>query len=463
MGSRRRFLKATGIASISAFATKTSARKGGDSSGSGDSDSSGGSSRNRLNPVECENVTPLGYHDLEGRPGFKMGVWETDGTWYLYIGHLFHSGWSVLDVTDPRNPTLENFIEGPPDTWTLQMLGIDGRLITYYEQPAVGWDPVDGPQLDETGESTSGIGVWDATGNPTQPERVGFFDIEGSGSHRNHYDGGDYVYGHAEFEGWNGAIFVMVDVSDPTNPTEAGRAWWPGQAPDEETTEEAEKADFHGPAYPDDGQNPTHAYLSYGDLGMVTADVSDPENPELVNRTNFGDVGDTPVANHTAILQPGTDIVWTSSEAIFEGLEQQWTYVFGVDKENPDSEHIISVFPTPTPPRRFPYDNYYEKGGRFGPHNQHHYQYNDDYYNPSKSDVIAYTWFNAGLRLVDVSDPWAPKEVGKYVPPDPDVRLSTQPQQSLVTQTEDVLIDSRGYVYLTHKNQGLHVVESALL
>lgn len=457
MGSRRRFLKAAGfgIASIGTLATQTSAQKG--------DNRSSGSSQKRLNPVERKNVTPVGYHDLRQRPGFKMGIWETEGRWYLYIGHLFHSGWSVLDVTDPRNPTLENFIEGPSDTWTLQIQAIDGRLVTNYEQPAEGWDPVDGPQLNEDEEFTSGIGVWDATDNPTEPEQQGFFDIDGPGSHRNHYDGGDYIYGHAEFEDWNGAILVIVDISDPENPVEAGRAWWPGQAPDEETTEEAEKADFHGPAYPDSGDDPTHAYLAYGDLGMVTADISDPSNPEFIDRTDFGDVGDTPVANHTAVLQPGTDTVWTSSEAIFEGTEEQWTYVFGVDKADPESDHIMSVFPTPTPPERFPYNNYYEKGGRFGPHNQHHYQYNDDYYNPSDSDVIAYTWFNAGLRLFDVSDPLAPREVGKYVPPNPNERLATQPEQRLVTQTEDVLIDSRGYIYLTHKNQGLHIVKSHLL
>lgn len=173
-------------------------------------------------------------------------------------------------------------------------------------------------------------------------------DIDGPGSHRNHYDGGDYIYGHAEFEGWNGTILVIVDISDPENPVEAGRAWWPGQAPDEETTEEAEKANFHGPAYPDSSDDPTYAYLSYGDLGMVTADISDPTDPEFVDRTDFSDIGDTPVANHTAVLQPGTDTVWTSSEAIFKGTDEQWTYVFGIDKADPDSDHILSVFPTPT-------------------------------------------------------------------------------------------------------------------
>ena len=412
---------------------------------------------------EQEQVSQIGYHDLDGRPGFKMGISEIDGRWYLYVASLFHSGWSILDVTDPGNPRLRNYVDGPPDTWTLQIQAIDGRLVTNYQQPSPGWDPVEGPKRGESGDYTSGIGIWDATDDPTQPERVGFFEIDGTGSHRNHYHGGDYIYGQAEFDGYDGGILVIVDISDPENPVEAGRAWWPGQAPDEETTPEAAAADFHGPAYPDSGEDPTYAYLSYGGLGMVTADISNPENPEFVNNTSFGDVGDTPISNHSAVRQPGTDIVWTSSEAIREGFDEKWTYVFGVDKTDPDSDHIISVFPTPTPEPETGYDNYYEKGGRFGPHNQHHYQYHDDYYNPSQSDVIAHTWFNAGLRLFGVSDPHAPKEVGYFVPEDPRRRIGAKPEQRLVTQTEDVLIDSRGYIYITHKNQGIHVLESPLL
>lgn len=161
---------------------------------------------------------------------------------------------------------------------------------------------------------------------------------------------------------------------------------------------------------------------------MVTADISDPENPEFLHRMDYGDIGNTPVSNHTAILQPGTNVVWNSSEAIDEGLEEEWTYAFALDKEDPESDHVLGVLPTPTPPDDSPYSNYYEKGGRFGPHNTHHYQYHEDYYNPSDSDILVYTWFNAGLRLFDVADPRAPEEVGYYVPADPEQRIGTQPR-----------------------------------
>lgn len=455
MGSRRRFLKAVGIGTVastlSGHVSATRSKQSGEKS-----------SKRPPKPVERKNIRRVGYHDLDQRPGFKMGISEIDERWYLYIGSLFHSGWTILDVTDPKNPTLENFIEGPPNTWTLQMQAIDGRLVTNAERPADGWQPVEGPRFNPEEGYEAGVGIWDARENPTDPEQVSFFEIEG-GTHRNHYDGGDYVYAAGQPEGFDGSILIVIDISDPTNPTEAGRAWWPGQAPDEEFAEGEEGANFHGPAYPDSGDDPEYAYLAYGNLGMVTADISDPENPEFIHRMDYGDVGNTPVANHTAILHPGTNVVWNASEAIFEGLEEEWTYVFALDKEDPESDHVLGPLPTPRPHPHLPYNNYYEKGGRFGPHNTHHYQYNDDYYNPGETDIQAWTWFNAGVRLFDVSDPRAPTEVGYYVPGDPEERLATQPEQTLVTQTEDVLIDSRGYIYITHKNQGVYILTSQLL
>ncbi len=67
------------------------------------------------------NVEIVGYHDLEGRPGFKMAIQEVAGRWYLYLGHLWHRGWSILDVTDPSDPELLRFVPGPSNTWTIQI------------------------------------------------------------------------------------------------------------------------------------------------------------------------------------------------------------------------------------------------------------------------------------------------------------------------------------------------------
>ena len=47
--------------------------------------------------------------------------------------------------------------------------------------------------------------------------------------------------------------------------------------------------------------------------------------------------------------------------------------------------------------------------------------------------------------------------MGYFLAADPTERRGVLPR-TLVTQSEDVLVDARGYAYLTDKNHGLHVV-----
>ena len=59
---------------------------------------------------------------------------------------------------------------------------------------------------------------------------------------------------------------------------------------------------------------------------------------------------------------------------------------------------------------------------------------------------------------MDISDARAPREVGYFLPPDPTRRYGPLPTK-LVAQSEDVLVDSRGIIYLTEKNQGLWTLQ----
>ena len=85
------------------------------------------------------NIEAIGYTDLERRPGFKMAIHKNGDRWYLYVAHLWHSGFSVLDITNAATPRVVRFVAGPPNTWTLQVQIADGLMITSQEQIPQGW------------------------------------------------------------------------------------------------------------------------------------------------------------------------------------------------------------------------------------------------------------------------------------------------------------------------------------
>ena len=72
--------------------------------------------------------------------------------------------------------------------------------------------------------------------------------------------------------------------------------------------------------------------------------------------------------------------------------------------------------------------------------------------------LVYLTYFNAGLRVYDIRDERTPKEIACYIPPDPMVRLGPLPKSGLVTQSEDVLVDARGNIFVTDKNRGICVL-----
>jgi hypothetical protein len=115
----------------------------------------------------------------------------------------------------------------------------------------------------------------------------------------------------------------------------------------------------------------------------------------------------------------------------------------------------MSLFPLPAPPPGAPFKNFCMRGGRFGPHNQHQHQFHPALLR--NDNLVFLTYFNAGLRVVDIADPRLPREVGYFIPPDPAERRGPQPK-ALVCQSEDVVVDARGFIYMTDKNHGVYVL-----
>lgn len=434
-------------------------------------------------PVEQNNVSLVGYNDLDGRPGFKIAMQNVDDRWYVYLGSFWHSGWSIVDVTDPTDPELVNFVEGPDNTTTKQIQVADGKMITGLERPSKS-GPAAGENTDPSNPYETGAYIWDVEEDPTEPQLLGHYETGGRGTHRNFYNGGDYAYMCVSPEGFEPTMddksvkpvknfhLRIVDISDPEHPEEVAVWMWPGQDPDDDV--EAKNRYFHGPAYTQGDK----AYLSYGRVGMVTLDISDVTDPELLYRLDFGDGLGGFNGVHSVIPIPDTQLAAVNSEAILEGspLDHEngdplgYTFLVDIsDETQPDWENVhhrgprvVSSMPLPTPEEDRPYDNYYEKTGRFGPHNQHHPR--GEECRLHTSDYLVMTYFNAGLRIFDISDPVAPKEAGYYVPEDPEQEIgSNRPREGLGSQLEDVAVDSRGYIYCTDPNRGLMILESPLL
>jgi hypothetical protein len=97
--------------------------------------------------------------------------------------------------------------------------------------------------------------------------------------------------------------------------------------------------------------------------------------------------------------------------------------------------------------------------GRFGTHSTHE-NFTPIYYNR----IMFVAHFNAGVRAVDVRDPFHPKEIGYYIPA-PTAKTACaagRPGEPCIRgiQTNNVEVDDRGYIYGADRaGTGLHILE----
>jgi hypothetical protein len=397
---------------------------------------------------EANGIELIGYHDLDARPAFKLGLQRVGERWLLYMGGFWDSGWSIVDVTDPARPDLVRFVAGPTGARTGQIQVAGGVMVTPIERPSGGGN------VDPT---AFGLVLWDVATDPIDPRPLGRWTSGGSGVHRSFFDGGDRLYATVrDPDGFKGSILVVLDVADRTSPREIGRWWYPGQHLAGGELPLPGKVRLHGPAYVIGDR----AYAGWGRGGALILDVADPARIGLVGRVDFGDFANTSGV-HGVIPVAGTSLLVANTEATQEGLAAAPNPTVVLDAADEAAPRIVGTFPVPRPSSGLPYRNYYEKGGRFGPHNQHHQQGHPDLYR--LRDRVALTMFNAGLRIYDIADPYLPAEVAHFVAAAPARRFGPRPRTALVCSFDDVLIDARGNVFCTDANQGLFVLGTAAL
>src|SRR6202171_3251451 len=251
---------------------------------------------------EGSNMKPIGYSGLDGRGGaFKMVVRHVNDKWYLYMGHLWHGGWTILDVTDAANPKFVKFVPGPDNTNTIQMEFHDDIMITAVQRKPPNWGGDPNKPFEE------GVLIWDIS-DPVNWKQLSHWKTGATGTHRDGYPGGKYANLAANMPGYRGQILVFLDISDPAHPKEAGRFWLPGQKEGEPAP--PQPISFHGPAIIDGNK----AYLGYG-YSVVTLDLSYIAKPKMLGRLDVSPPfkgGGQSV--HDVSLFPGKQLLFAHAE-----------------------------------------------------------------------------------------------------------------------------------------------------
>jgi hypothetical protein len=409
----------------------------------------------------AHGVEVVAHTDMDGRPdGLQMQYQEVAGRHYLYVGHFWSGGVSVLDVTTPEDPRGVGFVPAPnPDTWHIKVQVADGIMMLPSEmnffRPGVDADNV-----------RSGVRLLDIS-DPTQGRELSFVEAGGIGCHRSWWNGGDFAYvaaGTAAPGVWMHGIpdmtriMLTVDVSDPRNPRKVSEFWLPEQRGEGRIMGDGETLYVHQPLVEGD-----RAYVAYWDGGFAIVDVEDPARPRLVSHVRtFPELSDGNTHTCMPIAEREQLVVIEENTANFggEGLKSIWLFDIG-DEEHPEP---ISKMPVPEPSGEEPYETYLERGDRFGPHCIHE----NHAHTMRAVDKVYATYCNAGLRVYDITDAANPREAASFVPPDPGSITDPRPYDrefdifhggSRVACTQDVLVDPRGYIYLSGTNDGLWIVK----
>ena len=398
---------------------------------------------------QIHNFKLIAHHTMEGFGGMGEGMSiqiAPDGRRILWCAHeSAPKNFTGIDVTDPRNPKTVVQTSLPHGQMRSNSLEVSGNIM------AVAY------QTKQPGLQPAGMELFDIS-DPENPRSLSFFDCSGPysrGVHQLWFCDGEYVHmaaGAHDFQPHDqkdDQFYRIIDVRDPTKPTEVGRWWLPGtrvgdNEPPPKRHEPKNDTGFRAHntnVYP---QRPDRCYLGYLDAGMFIMDISDKSSPKVISRWD----NSPPYVGFTHTIVPLFDrglLLVTDESVVLDGGDwPKFIWILdGRDETNP-----LSIATCPLPP----IEQFKGKGGRFGAHNIHE---NVPVPTSWQSDqVVVGTFFAAGLRAFDISNPYAPKEIAHFIPPTP----PGSPVGSV--QINDVFIDERGIVYTVDRHiGGLYILE----
>ncbi|MGH8622770.1 MAG: LVIVD repeat-containing protein [Burkholderiales bacterium] len=354
-------------------------------------------------------------------------VWVEGTT--LFVGHMRNPyGTSIYDVSDPRRPRELASIEMPAGWHSHKVRVANGVMIVNHERFGEG-----------SPEFGGGLGIYDVS-QPARPRLIAKWTTGGRGVHRYSFDG-RYAYISPTVEGYIGNIAMILDLADPAQPVEAGRWWIPGQWA--AGGEPYPWAGFTEPRCHHPLRLGDRLYVSYWHHGMFILDISDLGQPRLVAEGVKSRA--FPHPTHTCLPVPqklkGRSVMIVADEDVakLHPAAPAFTWVYDIS----DEQH-------PIPIGTFQVEGVDRDGAPLEPMTGCH--------QPSErfnGAVIPFAWFAQGLRIVDFSDPFRPREVGHHLPDPP-------PGFDRVS-SNDVTIDSRGLIYLVDRQRGIHIIGSSVL
>jgi hypothetical protein len=395
----------------------------------------------------ARKVQPIAYAAIGSPRAFKLGLQRKDDRWYLFVGEggggvLDGAGFRVVDVTDPYSPKAIARVPVEAGDGQITLHGnllIAGRQLPFAPPSAGG--SIEYPFRGAVVASNALASLYDIS-DPAKPRKLSDWIAEGWGTHRNGYPGGRYAFMSAWIKGYRGqSILVILDVSDPLHPKEAGRWWTPGQSEMEQAV--APASGYHGPPIlSDDGRMLTVGYTP----AVVNLDISDPGKPSLIGRLEFSPLAAVGTQAIHSVVPLGESLLHVSTEPSAPGCGKE-SAAFAAIVNNSDPVHptLVSYYPRPRPQPGTGLRSFCDKEGRFGPHNVNTELHEDGVL--QTAPLVFMTYFNAGLRVFEISDPHAPVEVGWFLP-----RIGKWAEGH--RGPEDVLVDTRRNIYVSDGREG---------
>jgi hypothetical protein len=440
--------------------------------------------------AEAKNMRLVGHDDLQGRSAYQPVIHRQGRRWIAYVGHHGGStfnpmtgmdennGTSIVDVTDPVQPRYLKHLPGPSgagEAGGAQMVRIcDGR-----DLPS--GDPGATYMLRTHGDIAHQ--VWDVT-NPSDPKLVSTPVANLGGTHKSWWECDTGIaYLVSGLPGWRTNRMTQVfDLSNPAAPRHIRDYGLDGQQPGSAgpiptgvhggirvgnriyfghgtssngivQIVDREKLMTGNPAVPVAGRfEPTRDNLLYPQISRL-------DTPPFMGAHTTYPILQVPVPEF--VKEPRLrirDFLLMVNEA--SGNECTGTatrqMIFMLDITDETKPFSVASFQVPEASGDF-----CSRGGRFGAHASHE-SFTPLFYRK----LVFISWFNAGVRVLDVREPYSPREVAFFIPAttaltDPRcVTVAGVDRCKVAIQTNNVEVDDRGFVYLADRaNTGLHIVE----